>query len=124
MAGIKVKNMGLAQTDLVLNLQMDNPNGFGLLVNALTYSLDINGTQWVTGTNKNNVKIGKNGNKTIQIPISLNTMKIGTSAIQLLQGNEELNFQFDGSMNIGTTHPLLDQTRLIFDKAGKVPILN
>lgn len=124
-SSLKVNDINFSQADLVLNLEVDNPNGFGLLVNALTYNLDVNERNWVDGSNSKNISISENQTSSIAIPISLNITEIGSSVIQLLNNSSDLNYKLNGNFDFGATHPLLEnmQTDFSFDRAGDVPLV-
>ena len=124
-SSLQVNDVNFSKADLVLNLQVDNPNGFGLLVNALSYDLNVNGRNWVDGTNSDRITIDKNNSNRIAIPISLNITEIGSSVVQLLNNSGGLDYKLNGSFDFGATHPLLQkvQTDFSFDQAGDVPLI-
>ncbi|MBN2732630.1 MAG: LEA type 2 family protein [Balneolaceae bacterium] len=124
-SSLKVNDVNFSRADLVLNLEVDNPNGFGLLVNALSYNLDVNGRNWVDGSNSKNISISENQTSRIAIPISLNITEIGSSVIQLLNNSSDLNYELNGNFDFGATHPLLDNMRadFSFDQTGEVPLI-
>lgn len=124
-SSLEVNEVNFSEADLVLNLEVDNPNGFGLLVNALSYNLDVNGHNWIDGSNSKKIAISENNQNRIAIPISLNISEIGTSVVQLLNSSGGLDYDLSGSFDFGATHPLLKniQTDFAFDKSGDVPLI-
>ncbi len=124
-ASLNVQDVNFSEANLVLNLQVDNPNGFGLLLNALSYNLDVNGRNWIDGSDQPKMSIGGNNSNEISIPISLNISEIGASVIQLLNNQNELNFNLNGDLDLGADHPLFNgmSTSFSFDKAGDLPII-
>lgn len=124
-SSLEVNEVSFSQANLVLNMEIDNPNGFGLLVNALSYDLNVNGRNWVEGNNRKKITIGENNSNRIAIPISLNISEIGSSVIQLLNNSSGLNYKLTGNFDFGATHPLLEsmQTDFSFDQAGDVPLV-
>lgn len=119
---LEVKSLSLSKADLVLNLEFDNPNAFGINVNNFNYDLLINGDQWARGNALGNSSISEKGTSILQIPISLNITEIGISAYRLLSGSNELNYKLNGNFDLGTTHPLLDQTNLSIDRSGNLSL--
>lgn len=124
-SSLEVNDINFSRADLVLNLEVDNPNGFGLLVNALSYDLNVNGRNWIEGNNQDNITINKNNSNRIAIPISLNVTEIGSSVVQLLNSSSGLDYTLTGSVDFGASHPLLEnlQTDFSFDQAGDVPLI-
>jgi|AntRauTorcE11897_2_1112592.scaffolds.fasta_scaffold07687_3 LEA14-like dessication related protein len=124
-SNLNVEDVNFSRANLMLNLKVDNPNGFGLLVNALSYNLNVNGRNWVDGSNKQQITINQNNSNQLSIPISVNITEISTSVIQLLNNSQEVDFNLNGSFNFGADHPLFKDatTTFSFDEAGELPII-
>lgn len=124
LASIHLGQFSLRHTKLILKLAIDNPNGFALLLNNLDYQLLINGQPWVEASTARQVSINKNGQELISIPISLNLLQIGTSAIQLLQSSGKLHYRFKGNLDFGIAQPLFEGARTLFhvNQKGLVPL--
>ncbi len=120
--GLKVKRMNMAGADMELQLQMDNPNAFDLLLHQFDYELHVNGKPWATGMGMKQVQVGSKGKSAITIPISMDFAQIGFSVYQMLSGGEEFDYAFTGKLDIGTSLPLLEQTTLPFNTSGKLNI--
>lgn len=121
-SGLEIKEMGLSGVDLALHLNLKNPNAFGLILNMLSYDLQVNGETLATSTFTEQVKASSNGATNITIPISLNTLKIGASVIKLLRNSNDVHYQLKGSIDMGTTHPLLKETIFNFLESGDLPV--
>lgn len=119
---LEVQNLSLTRADLVLNMAFDNPNAFGIRINNFDYGLTINGDQWAEGQSLENTLISEKGTSQLAIPISLNISEIGISAYRLLTGSGEVNYNLNGTFNLGTTHPLLNQTDLNIDRSGNLSL--
>lgn len=124
-SSLKVEDVNLTRANLSLNLDVDNPNGFGLLVKALKYDLNVNGRNWVAGNSSKNLTIDKNNNGELTVPISVNIAQIGTSVVRLLNNSGDIKFKLNGDFDFGATHPLLENlsTKFSFDEAGDVPLI-
>ena len=120
--GLKVKRMNMAGADMELQLRMDNPNAFDLLLRQFDYELHVNGKPWATGMGLNQVQVGSKGQSAINIPISMDFAQIGFSVYQMLSGGEEFDYAFTGKLDLGTSLPLLEQTTLPFNTSGKLNI--
>lgn len=119
---LEVQNLSLSKADLVLNMTFDNPNAFGIKINSFDYGLTINGDQWAEGQSLENTLISEKGTSQLAIPISLNISEIGISAYRLLTGSQELNYSLNGTFNLGTTHPLLNNTDLNLSRSGSLKL--
>jgi len=119
---LEIKNLSFSSADLALHLEFDNPNAFGIKINEFDYGLTINGDQWAQGKSLANTMISEKGSSRLTIPISLNISEIGLSAYRLLSGSEDLNYSLNGTFNLGTTHPLLDETDLNVNRSGSLSL--
>lgn len=119
---LEIQNLSLSSADLVLNMEFHNPNAFGILVNSFDYSLSINGNRWAGGKALQNLNISEDGVTSMEIPISLNITEIGISAYRLLTGSGDLNYQLNGTFDLGTDHPLLGRTNFNLNRSGTLPL--
>ena len=115
-----VTGINLSSADINLQLRFDNPNSFGININALNYDLMINGDQWANGTALKGTTIKQKGETTLNIPISLNISKIGMSAYRLLTGGEPFDYQIKGDFDLNARHELLGQTTFDFLRSGQL----
>ncbi len=122
-AGLEVQEMNLSNIDFELLLQVKNPNAFGLILNALSYRFEVNNEEWIESRFTNKVKVSKNETGTISIPISLNTLNIGTSVVRLLQNAEDLDYSLEGTIDFTAGHPLLGDTDFSFFEKGQLPVM-
>ncbi len=120
---LKVQSLSFTKADLLLNMEFDNPNAFGIKINGFDYGFSINGDRWAEGESLVNTTINSKDTAQLTIPISLNISEIGLSAYRLLSGSGDANYNLQGNFNLGTTHPLLDQTDLKIDKGGSLSLI-
>lgn len=119
---LKLGKLNFSGADLELNINIDNPNVFGINLNDLAYKFNVNGRSWGTGKADKLLNVSKKGKATLKLPISLNFLEMGTGLFNIIKGGEALNYNFDGDVNFDSTLPLLGNTKLRFDKNGKLKI--
>ena len=112
-----------SSADLELKLKVDNPNTFNFLLNQLNYDFAVNGKTWAKGITQNQMQIAEKGESTISIPVSLNFMQMGRTIYGIVTGNETLNYQLKGDLDLNSSLPLLGQVKLPIDRTGEVKIL-
>jgi LEA14-like dessication related protein len=117
---ITVKNLSFTKADLELELNIANPNAFGVTLNNLNYNVDINGLESISGTTTEAVKISEKGNGSIKIPVSFNLIELGRTAYQLLNSDKELDYSLNGSTNIDATLPLFSPSNFDFSRSGSL----
>lgn len=118
----EVTGINLSSADINMKLRFDNPNGFGINVNALKYDLMINGEQWFNGTALQGATIKEQGVTMLNIPVSLNISKMGMSAYRLLTGGESFDYKIKGNFDLNAQHELLGQTTLDFLRSGNISL--
>ncbi|MEP1152110.1 MAG: LEA type 2 family protein [Balneola sp.] len=121
---LSVKNLSFTKAELELQLNIDNPNNFGVTLNKLDYKVDINGLKSVSGMTSSAIDVSKKGSNTITVPVSFNLIELGRSAYQLLSSNKPLDYSISGSTNFDATLPFFDTSNYTFDRTGSLNIFN
>ncbi|RMG31931.1 MAG: hypothetical protein D6732_14140, partial [Methanobacteriota archaeon] len=119
---LKIVHLGLTGADVAVNLTIENPNAFGLLLDKLDYSFSVNGTEWAKGVTSRVVQIAEKGMGVVSIPVSLNFLQIGQGVMQLLTGAGQANYSFTGLADIKTTLPMIGNVQLPINKSGELKI--
>ena len=119
---LSLKNLSLTGAELSLGLKMNNPNAFTMMLDRLKYDFEINGLKLASGDARQVAEIQQKGESRVEIPIRLNLVELGRSAYQMLNSRDELNFKFDGNIDLNTSLPLLGKVNLPFDHAGKIRV--
>lgn len=118
----EVTGLNFNSAKLNLQLSVDNPNSFGIDINALNYDLMINGDRWANGTALKGATIKEKGVTMLNIPISINISEIGMSAYRLLSGGETFNYEIEGDFDLNARHELLGQTTFDFQRSGNLSL--
>jgi len=122
MGSLKLNKVTFSSADLELKLKVDNPNTFNFLLNSLNYDFAVNGKTWAKGITQNQMQIQEKGESTISIPISLNFMQMGRTIYEIVTGNQTLNYQLKGDLDLNSSLPLLGQVSLPLDRVGEINI--
>lgn len=122
-AGLQVIDANFSDVDLKLNIAVQNPNGFALFLNGFSYQFEVNNQEWLDTRFTNDVTVSENSIQYISIPISLNTLNIGASVIDLLQNAKDLEYSFEGNIDVAAGHPLLGDTDFSFYEEGQLPVM-
>lgn len=122
LAGMKLKEIGLGGATLMLELSVDNPNAFGLMLDQLNYDLTVNGKRWVSGNSQALGTVMSKQQSTIALPISLNFMELGSGIYGLLQHGQGLDYRLNGRLNARSDHKLLGSFNMPFDSTGQVKV--
>lgn len=105
----------------LIDLGINNPNSFGVDLNQLNYGLELNGRQILQRETIKGMKLASGGSSSLQIPIKANFLSLGMGMFDLLKGNQKgLNWRMTGDVDLGTSHRLMQNLKLPFDKAGSL----
>jgi len=121
---LTVKNISFSKADLELQLNINNPNSFGVILNNLDYNVVINGLESISGKTSESFEINEKGSSTLTIPVSFNLIQLGTAAYQLLRSNKALDYSLSGSTNIDAALPLFNPSTYEFNRSGSLNLFN
>ncbi len=119
---LKLNKISLTSADLELKLNLKNANTFSLLLNQLNYDFAVNGKTWVKGLTQKQMEVKEKGESSIAIPISLNFLEMGSAIYQMITGNQKLNYQLKGNVDLKSSLQLLGQVSLPLDHVGEINI--
>jgi LEA14-like dessication related protein len=117
-----LKKFSFTGANLDLRLKVKNPNPISIAAEDLIYQFNVNGIEWISGQSQTQQKMQPNDNSIINFPINLNFLQMGQAVYQIVSGENTVNYQLKGAINLGSEHPLLQKTNLPFDQTGQLKI--
>ena len=118
---VDVERLTLSGAKLMLELQVDNPNSFSLLLDKLDYNLKLNGYDVGGGLLNQAARVESDGRGVISLPLSLDFAQAGKGLYSALLGSG-MSYDLSGSMQAGSANPILKQFRIPLDKQGLVSL--
>jgi len=118
LADVRVDRIGLTGARLLMDLGINNPNSFGLDLDALRYNLTVEGQNWISGSVQDQTRIGSNQSTTLTIPVDLDFASLGSGLYRMLTENRMLDYQLKGSMAGKAGDSPLGQFELDFEDLG------
>lgn len=122
-ASFSVSDISFTKADIEVELNVGNPNTFGVILNQLDYNVDLDGLSAISGEIIERIEIGENETKTIKIPASFSFVDLGMAAYNALTSDDPFEYELSGSANIGASLPFFESSSFNFDKTGVVDIL-
>ncbi len=119
---VELEELRATGADLRLMVLMDNPNAFALTMRRMNYDFSVSDRSWAGGTIQEEVKIAPNQRRTFGIPVSLNFLNVGRSALQILADENALNYRFQGNILFQSPHPLINEINFPFDVSGNAKV--
>tara|TARA_R110000868_G_scaffold304437_17_gene565271 strand:- start:118 stop:969 length:852 start_codon:yes stop_codon:yes gene_type:complete len=118
-----VKNISFTKADVELELNVGNPNSFGMIMNQLDYNINLNGFDTIEGQTSSSLTVEENETKSLTIPASFNFLELGSAAYSAIVGGKPFEYTLSGSADVGATLPFFKTSSFNFDKSGSVDIL-
>jgi len=121
--GLRVKSISFASANLSLDVALENPNGFLMMLKNFSYNFSVDGLKWADGTMNKNITFEKHGQSSISIPIHLNFFEMGKTIYNLINKKQSLPYAFDTQIKLKTDLPFLKDVDIPLQKKGLVNIL-
>ncbi len=122
LSNIKLEKLSFTRADLALQVEIENGNAFGFLINTMKYDLAVNGASWARGITSQAMQIRQKDKSRVTIPVSLDLARTGRTVYSLLRGNRELDYRLTGELDLESTLSLLGKVALPFDRTGKIAL--
>ncbi len=122
-SSLKLEKLTFTRADLNLILNLKNQNNFSFAVKNLNYNFNVNNQSWASGLSQQSIQIQSKASNEISIPISLNFMEMGRTIYNVVIGNQALNYDFQGNMNLNSSIDFLQNIDLPIEKSGQLNII-
>lgn len=108
--GVQLGGLGLRGGTLLVNVRVQNPNGFALNAERLRYDLalrdtdQVGDTAWIdfaAGTFDQQFSIGARATETVQIPVEFSYSGLGSAASSILR-NGTFHYRATGEVDVDT----------------------
>ncbi|MBF0449498.1 MAG: LEA type 2 family protein [Candidatus Magnetomorum sp.] len=120
--GLHVKSLNFVTAKLALDIEMDNPNAFLMLLKNFSYTFSVDGLQWADGSIQKDITFEKQGKSNISIPIALNFFDMGQSLFNLIQKKSQFPYEFDTHIQLKTELPFLENIDIPVRKSGNIQL--
>ncbi|MET0069309.1 MAG: LEA type 2 family protein [Candidatus Thiodiazotropha sp.] len=117
-----VKRLSLDEAELELQLEVDNPNRFSLLLQQLDYDFKLNGVAIAKGLIKQPLNIEQDGVGVVAIPLSVNLRQAGMGLYSALLNGSGLDYELNGSLDAATSNALLKRLQIPLAKQGSIDL--
>ncbi|MCG8038721.1 MAG: LEA type 2 family protein [Candidatus Thiodiazotropha taylori] len=115
---IDVQRLSLQAIDLMLELEVENPNRFALMLQRLDYQFKLNGIDVGQGAAAQSLNIDKQGKGRVRLPLSLDLQKAGGGLYSALMGGRGLSYELSGRLDATGDTPLIGDIKIPLDRQG------
>jgi len=119
-AGARLTGLSFDEADILFDLRIRNPNPVGVKMAGFDYNFLINGNSFVKGDQKKGIKIGAEGESTVQLPLSLNYIEL-YQAFGSLRSQDVSTYKVDIGFSFDL--PVLGVVKIPVSKTGEFPLL-
>ena len=81
----KIAAANFGAIDFLIDLEIQNPNTFGLALSGFDYDLQINNDSFLTGVKSDSLRLEANQSSTVAIPMSLPLQELATKIPDILK---------------------------------------
>jgi LEA14-like dessication related protein len=117
---VSLKRLSFEAADLVLNLNITNPNPIGVTLNGFDYDLQIEGASLFRGNQTSGQTIAGGARSKVEIPVTL-LFKDAYKAVQTLKNQDSARYQIDCGLVFNL--PVLGQIRVPASRSGHLPMI-
>ena len=121
-SALRLDSLSLSGASLVLSLELENRNAFGMSLRGLEYSFAGNGQPWAAGAVERAVSLDPGGRGRVDLGFQISFAAVGRSAYQLLAVGGPLRYELLADLSLGTTLPLLPQASLPLRTEGELRV--
>jgi LEA14-like dessication related protein len=122
--GLRMKSLNFASAKLALDIEMDNPNAFFMLLKHFSYNFSVDGLKWADGTLQKNITFEKQGKSNLSIPITLNFFEMGQSVFNLIKKRSQFPYEFETQIQLKTELPFLEHVDIPLKKSGNIELFH
>ena len=116
---IDVQRLSLQAIDLMLELEVANPNRFALMLQRLDYQFKLNGIDVGQGAAAQTLSVDEQGKGRIRLPLSLDLQKAGSGLYGALVGGRGLSYELNGMLDATGDTPIIGDIKIPLDKQGR-----
>ena len=100
---VKVKSINLdsfswSGASLNLNIAVAGNGGMDLLLDNLSYGLNIGGKNWINGSTNKQQKLSADSEQIISVPFKLDFLQMGRTVYDIIKGDATLDYSLTGDM--------------------------
>jgi LEA14-like dessication related protein len=122
-SSLELDSIGFTGAELVLGVTVANPNAFAFDLSALDYQLTVQDQVWVDGQVDRGRRMLPGTSQEFDLDFSLSFSALGRAVRDLLLGDDEIRYDFEGAIAIAPDLPLLGPTTIPVTLSGSLPLL-
>jgi len=118
LSNVEVTDLDFSGQTFLLGFDVTNPNPFPLPVKAVSYSIELDGYRFASGSTRGGFTVPSSGDANFAISVQLNLLKTAPQLLYLVGDSlkRDIPYQLEGRLSLDI--PLIDTVR--FDSSGAI----
>ena len=118
-SSMSIEDMTFTDVTLLFDFEVDNPNSFGVSADQYQYEFFINGTEFVTGIQSENIRIESESKSIIQVPVSLKFSEVFDTISSAVR-QDSISYRISSEVQFDIAG--VSQQRVPVSAEGELPI--
>lgn len=118
-SNMSIQNISFDGVTLLFDFDVNNPNRFGVSAEQYSYEFFINENSFISGTQRENLRISRESSSIVQVPVSLSFSEMFNTFSSLARND---SFAYQLSTEVQFDIPGLGLQRVPVNAAGELPI--
>lgn len=117
-----VKSLGMMGADIIVRMYALNPNSFDILLKDFQGKLVVNNENWSALKISKAVELQASKVSETIFNFRLEFLSMGKTVRDLMSGESELFYDFEGSSELNTSIPFLEEETLVLNLQGEIEL--
>lgn len=118
-SSMSIEDMSFTDATLLFDFEVDNPNSFGISADQYQYEFFINGSEFVTGVQTENLRIESKSKSIIQVPVKLTFSEV-FDTIGSIARQDSISYKISSEVQFDIAG--VRQQRVPVSAEGQLPI--
>ncbi len=121
-AGLTLDSIGIRGASLSLTVAVENPNSFGVGLDALEYSFAVQDREWAGGGLSRSTSVRPESTQELTFDFALSFSEFGRTVRDLLLGESSIDYAFTALAEIDPDFDLLPDVSFPYSRSGSIPL--
>ena len=117
---VRLKTASFNALDLIVDLDIENPNMFGLSMSGFDYDLQVSDKSLLSGNKTDPLRLEGGQSSVVSVPMSVSFQDLASTIPNILE-QDSFDYAFNGNLSFNI--PLMGIVKVPVSKAGTLPVI-
>ncbi|HKJ84666.1 MAG TPA: LEA type 2 family protein, partial [Spirochaetia bacterium] len=118
--GVSVSRLDFREAELTAEILVENPNAVGITLTGFSYTLVVEGVEFLSGTQTRGVSIPAFGERSFEFPVTVGFRNL-VDTVGAMRDRDEASYTFE--IDLGFELPILGEVTVPVRREGTFPIV-